>query len=94
LVRRDGKDIGRERVTELRGALHHYGPAAIGWIISTGQVLSGAREEAQSQGGSPVTLIGRNELSDLCVAYGVGVRTHRVEIPIIDVELLENLQGR
>jgi len=94
LVRRDGKDIGRERVTELRGAMHHYGPASSGWVISTGQILSGAREEAQSPGGSPVTLTGRMELAELCVAHGVGVRIHRVEVPVLDVELFENLQGR
>jgi len=94
MIRRDGKDVGRERVTELRGAMHHYGPASNAWIISTGQVLSGAREEAQSAGGSPVTLSGRHELADLCLAYGVGVRVHRLEVPAIDVELFEGLQGR
>ena len=94
MIRRDGKDLGRERVTELRGALHHYGPAAHGWAISTGQVLSGAREEAQTKGASPVTLTGRNELAELCVAHGVGVKIHRIEVPLIDTELLEGLQGR
>lgn len=94
MIRRDGKDIGRERVTELRGALHHYGPAAQGWLISGGQVLSGAREEAQSVGASPVVLSGRAELADLCLVYGVGVRPHRIEIPFIDVELFEGLHGR
>lgn len=94
MIRRDGKDLGRERVTELRGALHHYGPAAHGWAISTGQVLSGAREEAQTKGASPVTLTGRNELAELCISHGVGVRVHRIEVPLIDSELLEGLQGR
>ncbi|HTN84061.1 MAG TPA: HTH domain-containing protein, partial [Sorangium sp.] len=27
VIRRDGREVGRERVTELRGSLHHYGPA-------------------------------------------------------------------
>src|SRR5262249_62393423 len=26
VIRRDGREVGRERVTELRGSLHHYGP--------------------------------------------------------------------
>ena len=55
VVRRDGREVGRERVTELRGALHHYGPAHAGWILTTGQVLSGAREEAGAPGAAPVT---------------------------------------
>lgn len=93
-VRRDGKDIGRERVTELRGALHHYGPASQGWLITAGQVLSGAREEAVSTGGSPMMLSGRLELAELCVAHGVLVRTHRLEVPVVDTDLLESLSGR
>lgn len=93
-VRRDGKDIGRERVTELRGALHHYGPAAQGWLITSGQVLSGAREEAASAGGSPVILTGRLELAELCVLHGVLVRTHKIEVPLLDLDLLESFAGR
>lgn len=94
VIRRDGRDVGRERVTELRGALHHYGPAGHGWLITTGQVLSGAREEAQSSGASPVSLTGRNELAELCLTFGVGVRPLRVEVPTVDLELFEGLSGR
>ncbi len=93
LIRRDGKDIGRERVTELRGALHHYGPATQGWLITTGQVLSGAREEAGVPGAAPVTLTDGLELARLCEQFGVGVTTTRIEIPVVDVSLLETLQG-
>ena len=32
VVRKDGREIGRERVSDLRGALHHYGPASAGWL--------------------------------------------------------------
>lgn len=94
VIRRDGKDIGRERVTELRGALHHYEGATLGWIFSTGQVLSGAREEAHAPGASPVALTGRPELAQACVQHGVGIRTQRVEFPVLDTELLDQLQGR
>ena len=39
--------------TELRGSLHHYGPATPGWIFTAGQMLSGAREEAAVPGHGP-----------------------------------------
>lgn len=94
VIRRDGKDIGREQVTELRGALHHYGGAGQGWILTTGQVLSGAREEAASASASPIVLLGRAELAELCVTHGVGVRIQQLEVPALDFELFENLQGR
>lgn len=93
VVRRDGKDIGRERVTELRGALHHYGPATQGWLITTGQVLSGAREEAAVNGAAPVTLTDGAELARLCERFGVGVVPTRVEVPSLDAALFETLQG-
>jgi restriction endonuclease Mrr len=93
VIRRDGKDVGRERVTELRGALHHYGPAAQGWIITTGQVLSGAREEAAVLGAAPVALTDGMELARLCEQLGVGVSTSRVELPVIDVGLFETLRA-
>lgn len=94
VIRRDARDIGREKVTELRGALHHYGNATLGWLITTGQVLSGAKEEAQGPGASPVTLTGRSELSELFLAYGIGVKNHSIEIPMVDVALFESLTGR
>ncbi len=94
VLRRDGRDIGRERVTELRGTLHHYGPASHGWLLTTGQVLSGAREEAASSGATPVSLAGRAELAELCVEYGVGVRRVKVDVPTLDTELFEAIAGR
>jgi restriction endonuclease Mrr len=80
-------------VTELRGALHHYGPAAQGWIITTGQVLSGAREEAAVLGAAPVALTDGLELARLCEQFGVGVTTTRIELPSIDLNLLDSLRS-
>lgn len=94
MIRRDGRDIGRERITELRGAMHHYGQASAGWILSTGQVLSGAKEEAQAKGASPVTLTGRSELAELFVNHGIGVVTHHIEVPVLDAQLFDAFSGR
>lgn len=92
-MRRDGREIGRERVTELRGALHHYGPAAAGWLVTTGQVLSGAREEAAATGAAPVTLVDGIGLARLCEEQGVAVLQTRLTLPVPDVELFEALRG-
>src|SRR5205085_7275193 len=56
VIRKDGREVGRERVSDLRGALHHYGPASAGWLLTTGQVRSGAREEAGAPNAPPVAL--------------------------------------
>lgn len=93
VVRKDGREIGRERVTDLRGALHHYGPATTGWLITTGQVLSGAREEAAAAGAAPVTLYDGIGLCKLLEEIDVGVVKTRFAVAIPDLELLETLRG-
>jgi hypothetical protein len=93
VVRKDGREIGRERVTDLRGALHHYGPANIGWLVTTGQVLSGAREEAAAMGAPPVALYDGIALCKLLEEIEVGIVKTRFAIAIPDMELLEALRG-
>jgi restriction endonuclease Mrr len=93
VVRRDGREVGRERVAELRGALHHYGPAVAGWIVTTGQVLSGAREEAAAPGAAPITLVDGNRLVRLCEEHGVAVQETRLTLPLPDLDLLDALRS-
>jgi hypothetical protein len=93
VVRKDGREIGRERVSDLRGALHHYGPATAGWLITTGQVLSGAREEAATPNAPPVALYDGLAFCKLLEDNGVAVLSTKQTIAIPDLELLENLRG-
>jgi hypothetical protein len=93
VIRKDGREIGRERVTDLRGALHHYGPASSGWLITTGQILSGAREEAAAAGAAPVALYDGIALCKLLEEIEVGVTKTRFAVAIPDLELLETLRG-
>jgi restriction endonuclease Mrr len=93
VIRKDGREIGRERVGDLRGTLHHYGPASAGWLITTGQVLSGAREEAAASGAPPIALYDGLAFCKLLEDQDVGVvRTkHIVSLP--NLELLEAIRG-
>jgi hypothetical protein len=93
VVRKDGREIGRERVTDLRGALHHYGPASVGWLLTTGQILSGAREEALVAGAPPVALYDGIALCKLLEDFDVGIVKTRFSVAIPDLELLEVLRG-
>lgn len=93
VVRKDGREIGRERVTDLRGALHHYGPATAGWLVTTGQILSGAREEAAAPGAPPVALYDGIALCKLLEELDVAVSKTRFAIALPDLELLETLRG-
>jgi len=92
-IRKDGRELGRERVTDLRGALHHYGPASAGWLVTTGQCLTGAREEAAAPGAAPVALYDGIALCKLLEDIDVAVIKTRFAIAIPDLELLETLRG-
>lgn len=93
VIRRDGREIGRERVADLRGSLHHYGPASAGLIITTGQVLSGAREESMAQGALPIALYDGLALARLCEENDVAVVRARLPIALPDVDFLEALRS-
>ncbi|MEN9579161.1 MAG: hypothetical protein RJA70_2170 [Pseudomonadota bacterium] len=93
VFRRDGRDIGRERVTDLRGSLHHYAGAALGLLVTTGNILSGAREEAAVPGATPVSFVDGAQLAKLCEQYGVGVVQSYVSLPAPDAEFFESLRA-
>ena len=93
VIRKDGREIGRERVSDVRGALHHYGPATSGWLITTGQVLSGAREEAATVNAAPVALFDGLAFTKLLEDNDVGVIRTKHIVAIPDLELLEVLRG-
>jgi hypothetical protein len=93
VLRKDGRDLGRERVTELRGAAHHYEGAQMGWIFTTGQVLSGAREEAGSAGVMPVALLDGAAMARLCEDHNIAVIRAENAVAIPDVDLFEGLRS-
>jgi hypothetical protein len=93
VIRKDGREIGRERVSDLRGALHHYGPATGGWLITTGQVLSGAKEEASAPSAPPVALYDGVAFCKLLEDLDVGVVRTRYTAALPDLELFETLRG-
>jgi HB1, ASXL, restriction endonuclease HTH domain/Restriction endonuclease len=92
IIKRGG-EVGRERVIELRGSLHHYGPAHAGWIVTTGNILSGAREEATQPGTTPITLIDAQALGRLLDDHAVLVNHASVSLPWLDVDLYDLLRG-
>jgi hypothetical protein len=93
VIRRDGREVGRERVADLRGSLHHYGPASAGWVFTAGQTLSGAREEAAVPGVAPIALFDGLAVARLCEENDVAVIRAKLPIAIPDVDLLEALRA-
>jgi hypothetical protein len=90
VVQRSGRDIDREAVIDVRGALHHYGQATSAWIVTTGRITSGAREEAAAQAAA-CALFDGNALAAAMERLGVAMRRHVIPHHEIDYDLLESL---
>lgn len=89
---RSGREIDAARVTELRGALHHYG-AAMGWIVTTGSISAAARDEGEAAGAPPIGLTDGAGFARLFEETGVGLVKSKVELSYLDVELLDALKS-
>jgi restriction endonuclease Mrr len=61
--------------------------------VTTGQVLSGAREEADAPNAPPIALYDGMALCKLLEDNDVGVVRSRLTVAIPDLELLEMLRG-
>jgi hypothetical protein len=81
IVCRDGRELGREKVIEARGALHYYGNATTAWLISLGSVMSGAREEASAPASAPIALFDGLGLACAMERVGVGSACSRSASP-------------
>lgn len=86
-------NIGREKVVEARGALHHYGDARIAWLITLGQVLSGAQEESASIGAAPCALFDGMSLAEAMEKVGVGLVRYDLPVVALDLDALDGLGG-
>lgn len=88
-----GAPVGRERVTEMRGSAHHYGNATELWIVTTGAVQSGAREEASVQATVPVALFDGLTLAQSMEQARIGMTPVAVMVPSLDLDLFDALRG-
>ena len=65
----------------------------MGWLFTSGQVLSGAREEAAMPNASPISLTDGFGLAKLCEELEIAVVKARMPIAIPDIDLLEALRA-
>lgn len=91
VVQRAGRDVDREAIIEVRGSLPHYGGATAAWLVSTGRVTSGAREELAVEGSAPCAAFDGPALAAAMERAGIGLRPHQVLLADIDFDLLEAL---
>lgn len=86
--------MGRERVAELRGSLHHYGQDDGGVDLTAGQMLSGAREEAAVPGTAPIALYDGLGVARLCEENDVAVLRARLPIAQSRISIFSRRSAR
>jgi restriction system protein len=85
-------NVGAGVVRDLRGSLK-VADSEQGLIITPSDFSSGAKEEAQASGKTPIRLINGNQLVDLLIQYNVGVKKEEYVVPTIDSEYWTEVLG-
>lgn len=92
-IYRGRQPIGNDAVVALRGALHHFDHARMGWVITLGQVRDGTVIEAHAEGAAPCALFDGDALAASMEEVGVGIRRASLPLAVLDVDLLDSLGG-
>jgi len=92
-IYRGRQPISNDAVVALRGGLHHFDHARMGWVITLGQVRDGTVIEAHAEGAAPCALFDGDALAASMEEVGVGIRRASLPLAVLDVELLDSLGG-
>lgn len=92
-IYRGNQPIGNDAVVSLRGGLHHFDHARMGWVVTLGQVREGTVVEAHAEGAAPCALFDGDALAASMEEVGVGIRRASLPLAVLDVDLLDSLGG-
>ncbi|MDH3624076.1 MAG: winged helix-turn-helix domain-containing protein [Myxococcales bacterium] len=92
-IHRGKQPLTNDSIIALRGALHQFDHARIGWVITLGQVREGIHLEAHADGAAPCAVFDGDALARSMEEVGVGIQRVSVPLAVLDVELLDSLGG-
>ena len=92
-IYRGKQPIDNDAIVALRGGLHHFDHARMGWVITLGQVRDGTIGEAHAEGAAPCAVFDGDALAASMEEVGVGIRQASLSLAVLDVELLDSLGG-
>ena len=92
-IYRGKQPISNDAVVALRGGLHHFDHARMGWVVTLGQVRNGTVSEAHAEGAAPCALFDGDALAASMEEVGVGIQRASLPLAVLDVELLDSLGG-
>jgi len=92
-IYRGNQPVSNDAIVALRGGLHHFDHARMGWVVTLGQVRDGAIGEAHAEGAAPCAIFDGDALAASMEAVGVGIQRASLPLAVLDVELLDSLAG-
>lgn len=92
-IYRNGGSVTKDAVITLRGGLHQFDHARIGWLIALGPVREGTQDEANAEGAVPCAVFDGDALALAMEEVGVGLHRASLTLSTLDVDLLEALGG-
>ena len=92
-IYRGKQPIGTDAVVALRGGLHHFDHARLGWVVTLGQLRDGTASEAHAEGAAPCALFDGDALAASMEEVGVGIRRASLPLAVLDLDLLDSLGG-
>jgi hypothetical protein len=92
-IYRGRQAVGNDAVVSLRGELHQFDHARMGWVVTLGQVREGTVVEAHAEGAAPCALFDGDALAASMEEVGVGIRRASLPLAVLDVDLLDSLGG-
>jgi len=92
-IYRGKQPVSNDAVVALRGGLHHFDHARMGWVVTLGQVRDGTVAEAHAEGAAPCALFDGDALAASMEEVGVGIQRASLPLAVLDVELLDSLGG-
>jgi hypothetical protein len=92
-IYRGRQPISNDAVVALRGGLHHFDHARMGWVVTLGQVRDSTIGEAHAEGAAPCAIFDGDALAASMEEVGVGIQRASLRLALLDVELLDSLAG-
>jgi len=92
-IYKGGAPVDKEAIVALRGGLHHYDHARIGWVITLGKTTSGTAAEGHAEGAAPCAVFDGDALAASMEEVGVGLQRVSLPLTVLDLDLLDSLGG-
>jgi hypothetical protein len=90
-IYRGRQAVDNDAVVALRGRLHDFDHARIGWVITLGKAAEAASTEAHAEGAAPCAVFDGDALASSMEEVGVGLSRMSLPLAVLDIDLLDSL---